>query len=388
MTDAIIHDTTPTGSALLAYGESPKNKSRWIIFVAFGIALLLSLALLGIGETLRAEIPLPKSTILIAYIRTSDQLPSFVHEIWKSAREKNSHLPIIVGLAKDQNDEVQPFAITIFRINETRPEKQGFWKLATNNDFGETERVKLSSLPNSWKEFSANAWVRIWQSRIQSNPISENTTEDIDHVGGILSTNQWQTEIDIAPIKDGQSRIQGQNYVNVSEIPKSWPFIETLLREQGFNIKLETEPMAISWSFDNERNLSALLEFEQPMTSATRAVLGGSAGLSDKSVYSLGDGTIFTELRLPVLSISQGTTTEWTLESGDKLIFDENTMIFGNPELISQEREVPTRCNGNIVAVFDNIGIQRLISKLGFGDIPNLDRLYWLEKDGKLVFCW
>lgn len=386
MPETIIHDSISSGSALLAYGESPQLKKNKL-FLALGIVIALLITLVTASIlVLRTKIPLPRSTVALAFIWPQQKIPDSWPVLWKQAQIKNAPLPFFAGLAKDTPEHYSPFAVGIFGLADAVKIKSGAIKLLSENEFQDYVYQPIGNLPASKRDY-AGVWLKIWPEEITA--VGLPTDFDLKKgFGGPISGNIWKTNLVISALTDTHSAINGQNYILVSAVPELWPSIQELLAEKSINLNLDILPESITWNTGEQAITSLKLEFNEAINATTAAIIAGSIGISDSKPYTLPDGTVIREMRVPYQTISASTSSQWTTDDENQLIIDVNTAIIGDRTELENEVQLPENCQGGVLALFDPKNLSPVFDKYGFKLTPDGRQLIFLENRGYLNVCW
>lgn len=364
MPDTIIHDSVSSGSALLAYGESPQLKKNTAL-LALAVLMVVVIILTGaITLLLRVKIPLPESTAALAFIWPNQKIPQEWPSPWKQTQAANSPFPIFAGLAKDSDDQYHPFAVSIFG------------KISSEKHFLSYNYETFGNLPARVTDY-AGTWLKIWPD---NNPKKG--------LGGLLIGKLWRTDLPIPTHSGVIYKPAGRNYLLISAVPKLWPKIERLIAEKGINLNLDTLPEAISWNSDDQSITSLKLEFSEAINATTAAIIAGSVGIADNKLYTLPDETLITELRLPFQSIEASTSGQWLVNGKNQLTLSEKTAIIGMETEQMNETILPDYCKGAVLAVFDVQDLLPMFENFGLKKTTDIQRLILLETGGYLNICW
>ena len=371
MPEPIIHDSTPTGNAILAYGESSR-RSRLPIILAFAAGLLVCASIAFVlAVALGKTVPLPAATSAVLYVKPGTTLPDDLPDVWKNARTMSGPFPVILGLRRDDSGGQVPFAIVPSFINAARGPSSWAFRLIEDVPSASVIMTSPRSLAGSLGALAdRNTWIRIWPDKLLTDA-SDATA--LGSISGTISDGAWRTDIKTPGNVESLDRIAGQDFVSIRTVPGAWPMIESMIRDQGIGLRLTVPPSTVSWAFDQDGRMSLELHFDAPMSTTTKAELAGSEGVADTRDYTLEDGTVVTELRLPMHGI----------------VFRGQDVFLGNPDGVSSTSEIPPSCRGPIIAALDGKSISNLLSMFHLPtifDIP--DRIVWLERDGNVVACW
>lgn len=374
MNEPLIRDSTPNGNVILAYGEAAnRNPFGTIALVIPGLVLLVVLTI-ALRTLFSATLPIPHDVAMIAYVPSSATLPADSPRLWLDAERDAAPLPLFVGYTVDERGERHPFAVTRRALGAGTTQTSWIWRLRQEQD-APYERKTPRALATAWRDYGS-AWLRVWPGRLAP---SFGAGSDADQsFGGPLTSNGWMTTLP-APIDTTErDRILGQNFLDTAALPGSWDALQQTFRVYDFDVRLRTPPAVVRWSLDESSRLSVALEFSEPLDGTARAQLAAASGIFDRTTYALPDGTVVTENRLPTGAVLAATST----------MFEEKTALLGSSELLTRESILPENCKGHILAVFDGIGAQNLLERLGFSFLPAHDQLILREKSGKVEACW
>lgn len=382
MPEPIIHDSTPKGSAILAYGES-RRPLRFPLILAV-LAGMIAFACLALGAALYAgrTLPLPTGTAILVYAKPGADLPSGIPELWKRARASSGPFPVLLGFREDAaTGDLKPFAI-VPRFAARDGAASWAFRLLADDAMPDAAKRSPRSLTGSLADYAAPAWLRIWPAFLLKTSVDP---RDDASIGGAISRGRWITDARVSGDAETLDRVSGQNMVAIRAVPDAWPAIESMLREQGMDIRLTTAPSVVSWTAGSE-SISIRMHFDDPLATTTIAELAGGMGVVDRYEYALEDGTLVTELRLPTDPTAR--TADWASENG-RIVFQENDVILGDPALFDTQTEIPPQCRGPVIAILDGKGLNNLLTTLHLPALYTVpDRLIWLEQNGRVVACW
>jgi len=387
MPEQIIHDSTPKGNAILAYGESSR-RSRLPIILALATGVLgCACAVLVLAAVVGKTIPLPATTGVLVYARPGVPLPDGLPDLWKRARTMSGPFPAILGLRRDgATGGESPFAIVPRFIRAPGGQASWAFRLIEDVPHGPVVMASPGSLAGSLRAYAdRNAWIRIWPDRLLED--GDGGSGLGGSIGGTISDGTWRTDIRAPTGIESRESIVGQDFVAIRTVPQAWPIIESMIRDQGIGLRMTIPPSGVSWAFDQDGRMSLDLRYDDAMSTTTKAELAGSMGLADTRAYTLEDGTVVTELRLPLQAVSSSTGIDQ--DAGDRIVFKGQDAFLGNPEAFDDAADLPTSCRGPVIAVLDGKSVSDLLSKLHLPFLPGIpDRIIWLERDGNVVACW
>lgn len=385
MPEQIIHNTTPSGSALLAYGEN-KTMSRFLMALMLSCAILITLIGVMVYAIGKNAIPLPDDTFLLAYARSGISLPNGSPEIWKNAIAASKHSPVFLGLSRTDEGRNVAFTISLRRVWSAKGTAYGIWSFQSDRQGSPATPVNIRSIVNNWSDYTAPAWLQIWPGRISAFA-SFGFDEDL-RIGGPFSGAALKTGIRIAGQTVETDGYRGDNFIRASAFPGAWPRIEPILRSQGLQIFLDNPPSVVAWKKNQNQKTSFYFEFDEPLATTTKSLIAGGYGLTDQGAYSLYDGTILNEMRLPIDAISQSTSQTWELEGGEIIQFKENTATLGNFVPFEEARSAPANCKGAVIAAFDGKTTSNLIRQLGIVLESGAGGIVLTENSGRLNVCF
>jgi len=386
MPEPIIHDSTPKGNAILAYGESSRRSRLPIILALAAGVLVCAFAALSLAVALGKTIPLPATASAILYVKPGMPMPDGLPEIWTKARTMSGPFPVILGLRRDDGTGGQvPFAIVPSFVSAASGPSSWAFRLIEDSPSGPVVMSSPRSIAGSFRAFAdRNVWIRLWPDRL----LTDATVADNDgSIKGTFSDGLWRTDIKAPDGIETRDRISGQDFVAIRTVPGAWPVIESMIRDQGIDLRMTVPPSAVSWTFDQDGRMSLEMRFDAAMSTTTKAELAGSMGLADTHEYTLEDGTVVTELRLPMQAVSSSTDT--SQDAFDRIVFRGQDVFLGNPDAFSDTTELPQSCRGPVIAVLDGKSVSNLLAMFHLPfifEIPN--RIVWLERDGNVVACW
>lgn len=375
MSDNTIHDSTPAGNVILAYGESsPRFAPRQRFLIAGGgivVALLCSV----IFFLHQIKIPLPENTVVLAYAHASTPLPTGSSDTWKNAQRDAAPFPALYGFTKNETG-LHPFAIPL-----------GFKKkLLSDQAEAAAQNRSLSSLGFGITSYFSSAWLRVWPERV----MGKGNEQESLVLAGPIKNGVWSTKVPIstAPSKN-ESATDTPNTINFQHLPQAWPIISELLENMGWNTAFDEAPTALHWSWDKNSNLSLQFDFLKPLSTETKAKIAGNEGIFDHTSYTLADGTVMREDRLPLRQIETATSGKFELSEEKKLIFIDTSVLIGNEESFNASQKLPETkdCTGSTLATFDQISVAKIFSAIGLPP-QNLTSLTFKQAGGELRICW
>ncbi len=385
MSDQIIHDSTPKGSALLAYGVSKNRSGLWIAIIS--AAILLAGIIFGIIVSLwQNSFPLPSNTYLLAYVRPGTDIPESAPVLWQDNLKKSPHSPIFLGLAQLDDGKVSPFTVSIRGIGSNNGITSGIWNLESDREDDRVEFVAIRSLVEGWSDYAARAWIQLWPGKIDA---WSNAGFETDlRVGGTISDSVIKTNLQLPNQITQENGYRGDNFIRASAVPGSWLLIEPILRAQGLGVFLDTPPRAVAWANTDDKTTSFYFEFDGTLTSSTRSLIAGGYGLTNDRQYSLPDGTVLNELRLPMNAIAQSTSQTWDLPGGKALQFKSNTAILGDSNAFDEIHQLLGACKGTAIAAFDKKTTSNLVKQIGLMTETESEGIIFIEDGGYLSVCF
>lgn len=378
MSDPNIHAPVPQGSVILAYGGAPRKSRILLILGLIAGLFVVAIGILFVMFFVGPRIPIPERASLILTLPPGMTLPASSPTLWRDAQKDAKPFPVIVGLREKEDGMRETFAVTLHPFS-------GGWKLQTESGTTSSTLTRLRDVAPSWIDPRGRAWLHIQPELFLATDVP---LESPSHIDGPLFLDRWETSLKTPKILETTDRITGHNMIRIDATPNAWPLIESMLRDRGFDLRLETIPSIVHWSMDDEGALSVSLEFTEPLAPEARIEIAASIGLSDRGTFTLPDGTVMTEFRLPIETLRSSTSSEWTLEDGRKIVFEEKAVFLGNPTLLRESIMLPAHCQGHILATFDDVSTRAILQRFGFTEFVGLGLLVLIEKNEKLVACW
>ncbi|MBU1349008.1 hypothetical protein KJ781_02990 [Patescibacteria group bacterium] len=379
MSEPIIHDSTPKGSAILAYGESPRRSSIPIILaLAAGMIAVACIATL-VAVSVSDAVPLPADTISILYLKADATLPTDTPSTWSSAQSTAKPFPILVGYRRDSDGSVKPFAILPRCFGSGG---QTTWALRLTDERISTKRVSLLDLAGSIRTLIAPSWLRIWPRR--AFPDLDSTPDDAS-VGGALTPTSWNTDV-----KSPASHIDGdigRNTLDIEAFPGAWPVVESSFRARGLDLRLTERPVSASWSMDLDTRMTVSLTFSEGLSAKTKAEIAGSLGISSLTPIALDDGTPINELAVDETAFVHATSIRGIEDV--EAVFLGPLAIIGPIGASLEALPMPQSCTGQVLAAFDIAGIRDSLTERGIPTFPGSPkRLLWTTGSGTILACW
>ncbi len=382
MSDPVLFDSSPSGGVILAYGESSTmpRRSR-AFFVGVGILIFLTAFLIAtLAWVLTTRIPVPRNTLLIAYVRPGAALPDWTPHLWKETQIRARPFPVFVGLQFNNSGEIMPFAIMRSGLR---------WQNLSPSS--EDQPTHLLALSASWSDYFQPVWLQVWPTAINElmNATSSSSNVNEAHIGGPITDHVWRTNGSVQHIANLSHLPQlGPNSLDLQYFPDLWPLLQNLFRTKGVTPVLPTPPTRVAWAENEQGDISIGFQFNELLSSTTKAELAGSFGLTERKPYTLPDNTVLMERRLPYDLFQTSTTTEWALAENKKLIFSENQVIFGQPDLLIPAPPLPAVCQGTRIGAFDTKTLASIRQAFQLQSEVDIPRLILVEKNGELRVCW
>ncbi|MCI0479068.1 hypothetical protein L0Y59_00795 [Candidatus Uhrbacteria bacterium] len=381
MPEPIIHDSTPKGSAILAYGESPSGR-RTPIILAFAAGVIAFVCVAAIAAaTLDTAVPLPEAPISLLYLTPDAKMPAEAPDAWVTARDAAMPFPVLVGYRRDDGGGVMPFAI-LPRLSGSGGETTWAFRLL---DGGErTSRTSLFRLAGSAHALFADAWLRMWPSRLLPGLDGILGNES---VAGTITDSSWTT--DVTTTIDGADSTAGvgRNFIVLEAFPGAWPSIESLFRTRGIMLRLSVPPKTATWSSDADGRLSVRLTYHDSLPESVRADIAGTVGIAGEAPLILEDDTVAEERLLETGGFENATSVAGTEDL--IAVFQDVTVIVSPNGSEPESLQPPISCKGDVLAAFE-IGVMFGLSEpLGIPMLPGSpQRILWMNEGGFVTACW
>lgn len=387
MNEPVIRDATPAGNAIVAYGET-RSRNILPIILAAAAAVIVMLILAGIVKTLLgATLLIPSNVSALAYVPSDHPLPETAPSIWRETQKKAGPFPIMVGLSKEQGEQT-PFAVGPRNLSKSDATKSWIWQTVSLAPQVALGKKTPRSLVKSWRDYAAPAWLRVWPERLFAWNADPTDSGTVWSLGGPIIGNSWKTDVHLPVSSEEGERLDGPNGIKISALPSIWPKIEETLRAAGFNLHLSETPDLVRWSKEEDGNISLLIEYEQFPTGKGLQELAGGLGLTDYAVFTLEDGTVVPELRLPS-GLEQGTSTEWMLKDGRRVLKTEKGLLVGRAKVFdSQVIDLDDCPKGKKVAIFEESAVRQVLDGIGMGFIWSRESILWINNKNGLYLCW
>ncbi|MFH1077683.1 MAG: hypothetical protein V1745_00155 [Patescibacteria group bacterium] len=379
MAEPLIHDSTPKGSAILAYGESPRRMRLPIILALAAGMIAVSGVVLFAVVTFSDVIPLPDTAISVMFLKTDAPLPAEAPVAWVEARTTAKPFPVLVGYRRDTDGTVQPYAIV--------PRCTGSggvtsWAFRLLDDDATSSRTSLRSLAGSVRNLFAPSWLRIWPKRAFQD--LSDAPDDMS-IGGSLTLSTWKTDVK-APIS-GTTEDVGRNVLDLDTFPGAWTIVESSFRSRGLGLQLTERPKSASWSIDPEGRLTVLLAFHDDLSGRTKAEIAGSLGISSLLPTTLADGTPVNELTIDATGFE--TATSVRSDEGIEAVFTDAVVHIGPSDGSLEDIPTPKSCSGPILSAFDLDESREFLTSHGIPIFPGTpQRILWTTDTGKVSACW
>jgi hypothetical protein len=357
-----IIDTTPQGSAILAYGKTPKTSGilKWVLIGFIGLATLVLLGAWLLVRSLSVE--LPGNRLLLVSLKPSrigpaipGGLVSDLPAAWRAAIRTDSRLPVYLGLSLDDAGEPHAFALTYRtkRIDESdalHVTPAGLMNLLedvpSNTDRDRVRGFELLNLSRELRSHDAS-WV-LSASELTRFVLNEGA-EDAD-VFGTWDGNQGTIELPQTNVpsiaNDGAQIVVTLGRDRTEAEPAL-----SALASQGIDLRTVSESPSVIYLVPEHGDVR--LGWETPLSSDDQRLALGALGISNSQEYQLPDETLAREI---APGEESGSSASGSLFSSKGI----------SP--IPRSEEGPSGCPGSLRLFLDGSALQNM---LGSWNIPH-----------------
>lgn len=308
-----IIDTTPQGSAILAYGKAPKSWGflKWVLI---GLIALIALFLFGIWMLVRSiSVELPENRLLLVALKPSEVRSAIpgglipdLPPAWRAAIRTDSSLPIYFGLSLDDVDEPHAFALVyrhhiVVESDDLRVTTRGLTKLLEDTSSNTNrDRVRGSELLKLSRELrSHDASWKLESYELTRFILNEGVTNDA--VFGIWDGRRGSIELpstDVPSIAEFDAPI----IVTLGSDRMEAEPVTNALASQGIDLRSVGEPPSVIFISPEEGDVR--LGWEGSVSPSNQKLVLGALGIASLKEYRLPDETIVREIAPSVDSIS------------------------------------------------------------------------------------
>ncbi|OGL72920.1 hypothetical protein A3E39_03155 [Candidatus Uhrbacteria bacterium RIFCSPHIGHO2_12_FULL_60_25] len=324
--DHFVVDSTPKGSAILAYGRArgPRWNGKLLALIAgsFAVIGILVYALMSTKLTL----PLPIDRLLMVAIRPKQAVSRLNTELrqslpptWRTAIETRSSFPAILGVALDADNRPRAFALilrtTVIVPTETvQVTDAGAYRLLTNGTPMNTEDVPLSRVWSLSRRLRRHDLSFTVNGALLSRYAELETKED-DDVTGVWDGTQGT--INVASTNDGDGdAYDAPIFSRLGDHRDDALPAVAALTSQGIDVRMMTaRPTLVSVRPDAAGGV--VLTWPEALAADDLLALRAALGVTDRRVLALPDETGVIELfpSSATATVPMSTSTWWLSET-------------------------------------------------------------------------
>lgn len=365
--DHFVVDSTPKGSAILAYGRArgPRWNGKLLALIAGSFAVI-GVLVYGLMNT-RLTLPLPADRLILVAIKPKQAFPRLSTELrqalpptWRAALETRSSFPAILGVSLDEEDRLHAFAL-VLRTNVVVPTEKvrvadaGVYRLLTDGSATATEPEPLSSVWKLTRRLRRHDLSFVASGRLLSR-LALSESGDNDDVTGVWDGTRGT--MNVAPSEDGGgATFDAPIFSRLGDNREdALPVVEALA-SQGIALHaMSAFPNVVSVRPDNEGG--AILAWRDALATDDLVTIRTALGITDRAVLTLPDTTDVIEL-LPssATATMPMATSTWSL-SGATL---------QTSDWIPQEARPDPSCTGHVRFLLQE---QALRNVLTAWDVP------------------
>lgn len=321
--DHFVVDSTPKGSAILAYGRArgPRWNGKLLAMIAGSFIVIGILVYLLMSTKL--TLPLPIDRLLMVAIRPkqavsrlSTELRQSLPPTWRAALETRSSFPAILGVALDADDRPRAFAL-VLRTNvvvtteAVRVADAGVYRLLTDGSPKTLEPEPLSSVWKLTRRLRRHDLSFIVNGRLLSRlALSEADTDE--DVAGVWDGTQGTLNITSSNDGEGAS-FDAPIFSRLGDSREDAEPTVAALMSQGIDLRAVTaQPNLVSVRPDTEGGVT--LAWRDALETDDLITIRAALGVTDRQTLTLPDETGAIEL-LPstVTATVPMTTSTWSL---------------------------------------------------------------------------
>jgi hypothetical protein len=337
--DSLIIDSTPKGSAILAYGAArgPRWNGRLLALIAGSLAFVI----LGIAAwLLLIRVPLPADRLITAVVQPHalhDRLdPSLRQDFpasWRAALETKSRIPAALGISLGKDQRMHAFAVVartavVSSVPGLVVTSHGPVHLLTDGSDGEMEKTPLRNLLGIARDVSGrDAAFRIrgdLLARLASDT-SEAVVSEIhgEWSGGTGRLRLSPEQLSVPVPTEGMGL-----FALIGGDAHTTPIVNGLL-QQGVDLRgWSTLPEAIALRPGTDGGI--FLSWNQPLALPDARLLAAERGLGEIVPFVLPDATSINEQWPGSASTTESVLETW-LPFTDTPLFASSSSTNTNP---------------------------------------------------------
>jgi hypothetical protein len=398
--DHLIVDSTPKGSAILAYGQSRGSRPRFVIIVATIAIVVCAIAVIAWFWINGLTIALPKNRLALAVLRPSAVSPKLdaplrqsLPPAWRTAIETKSVFPAILGVSLDAQHKMHAFALiartsSVATGSELRMQNEGLFRLLTDDQTNALEQTSFQSITSLYRGLRNNdvAWSlngealrQLGDSTYGADLVS--TNED---VRGTWNGSQGTIDLPVTGTKDEGALNTPVFAVLGGNLAETTPFITSLM-SQGLDIRsLATPPHLIAT--DPNTGTPLIIRWQQPLTLHDIQTLKSAVGDNASRDYALPDEVVLHELVPGSTTSTVPFSILWSESSSTWSLIDSELRLLGDsPADLPQDPS----CAGSVLFRISDQALQRLLMTW---NVPSVwrERLHSLnvnQSEDRVAIC-
>lgn len=354
-----IHSSLPTGSPIIAYGETRRPKGKKLLALIAGSFVVLLLGAF-VWALFAWKIPFPTNIPILIAIHGQTSLPDSMPKIWQVAA-RASH-PVLIGLFATDNG-LHPFSLGLVTDERTGGPaiQSGPLLFQSEASLESTSTASIRGLLGPLLKLSSHqAWMTF------------------EGYSGPIDYHSWYPNLTLAHSSTSFELPPGQISLNLISFPDAWPAIQDALARPPLALNLEQMPASIGMVLDERMPTRIELRFAEPPASSTRLTIAAAAGLYDLKKTDLPDGTRSNILELPLEELAATTNTSW----------DASTTIFTIGAATTSISISSTACgNGQSIGFFSSSTLSQFNSFAGIPLTFAQNGLLVILENEKLRIC-
>lgn len=376
-----IHDSTFRGSPILSYGRAPSG-TVWPKILAILAGILVVFGLIGlVWFWFFSTVPVPSNSVVRLILPAGKVLNYRTPLEWKRGQELNKPMPVIIGLAQDeQNQDFVAYAIRLSPIEAIFSEKT-IWFVDSKIHFKDLE-YKSPYMIFGWPWNLLNQEVILDINSQLLFSYKDIVLHNLPgNVSGRLIGNEWQTDLRIFDDMDANDfmiNIDENADFAVFNVAES-SFLKNYYYYRGINYIQDEDLSLFAWTFLDGDASANILTTNKKINISDSTSTSSTVNIPIlRQDFVLPDGDVVKRIyasdREHVQIASSASSNNATGLTEDRMEFMQNNNVSS------------LTCNGWIMARLNDQSINNLCS---WFDICFVDwkQLVFVNRDGYLVVC-
>jgi hypothetical protein len=368
-----IVDSTPKGSAILAYGTSRGSRRLFMIiagFVALAVCVIVVIAWFWINGI---TISLPKNRLALAVMRPSAisskldaSLRQSLPPAWRTALETRSVLPVVLGVSLDGRLNMHAFALiartsSIAAGPELHVQNEGALRLLTDNQTDALEEAPFQTVTSLYRGLRANDVA--WSLNGKALGLFADSTNGAglvptaEDVRGAWNGSRGTISLPVTGTNGGEEIGAPIFAVLGGNLDESAPAIASLM-SYGLDIRSVAVPPHLI-AVDPNAGAPLVIRWQQPLTLRDAQTLKNAIGEHASRDYALPDETMLREL-VPGSTTSAVPFTMINGDSSSTWLLTDSELRFGGNEPANVGLNAP--CPGSVLFRISDMALQRLLA--------------------------